>query len=427
MAYTPNPYDATQPIDSVFARTAAAEFRALKLILSTLSGTSSYIGVWSTLTGAVAAGKVVAHSDTLWMALEAILDVTLSEPGVALAWIDTGSVKRAGDTMLGHLNGIAGASGTQMPQAQETAMLATTQFGFRNRLINPFSENQRGLTSVADDAYCLDRWYVLTESGNVTVAQVTDPEVGAPYGIRLTQPDVAAKRLGLAQIIESKHIRQFASSAMNLFARVKLSAATAVRYAIIEHTGTADTVTSDVVNTWASATFTPSNFFIAGVNILKTGTVTPGAATWGSIDDWAALGAGVKNIIIFIWTEDTLIQNGTLEICRPQYEPGVIATQHEWRMDELARCQAYYEILRYRPNGGTALSSLLAAGADYFQWFYKTVKRVAPTITLVSGAWVGGTPTISIGTDSASFLRATGAFNAAGVAGAVALSATAEL
>lgn len=36
MAYTPNPTDVSQPVDSVFASTAAAEFRALKAYLATV-------------------------------------------------------------------------------------------------------------------------------------------------------------------------------------------------------------------------------------------------------------------------------------------------------------------------------------------------------------------------------------------------------
>ena len=41
--------------------------------------------------------------------------------------------------------------------------------------------NQRQATSVADDAYCLDGWYVLTNTGNVTLdpVSVSDPKVGA--------------------------------------------------------------------------------------------------------------------------------------------------------------------------------------------------------------------------------------------------------
>lgn len=268
-----------------------------------------------------------------------------ADSAAAAATFDPASyVPRAGNVaMIGPLSVPAGASGAQAPQAQEVAMLASTQLaGHRNKLINPFTENQRAATSVADDTYCLDRWYVLTESGNVTVAQVTDPESGAPSGIRLTQPDATAKRIGLAQIIESCNIRQHAGQAMNLFARVKLSAGTAIRYAVLEHAGTVDVVTSDVVNNWASTNFTTGNFFIAGLNVVKTGTVTPGAATWGQINDWSALGASVKNVVIFFWTESPLAQNGTLEINRPQYEPGVVATPHEWRLNELTLCQRYY-------------------------------------------------------------------------------------
>ena len=237
----------------------------------------------------------------------------------------------------------AGATGDEVPQAQETYGPKNGQLaGMRNKIINGSGEiNQRALTSVADDTYFIDRFYVLTESGNVNWVQVADPEPGAPFGFRLTQPDATAKRIGFATIIESRNVRQYASQAMNFFARVKLSAGTGIRYAIIEHTGTADVVTSDVVNNWASTTFTPSNFFIAGINILKTDVVTPGAATFGDIDDWAALGASVKNVILFVWSESTLAQNGTLEANRIQYEPGVVATPFEWRMNELQLCLRY--------------------------------------------------------------------------------------
>ncbi|MDO8778110.1 MAG: hypothetical protein Q7K57_57210 [Burkholderiaceae bacterium] len=258
--------------------------------------------------------------------------------------------------------------------------------GNRNKIINPFEINQRGATSVADDAYCLDRWYVLTESGNVTVAQITDPESGAPWAIRLTQPDASAKRMGLAMIIESKDIRAYRSVAMNFAARVKPSFAGNVRYAILEHTGTADVVTSDVVGTWASATFTAGNFFIAGLNILKTGVVAPGAAAYGDISDWSALGASCNNIILFVWTESTQAQNATLELNRPQYEPGVVRTPQEWRLKELAICQRYYEKIDY------ASYWLSGIGASLVAFYgpmiaYAVTKRVTPlSITLPAAA-----------------------------------------
>jgi Major tropism determinant N-terminal domain len=253
-------------------------------------------------------------------------------------------VSKAGDTMTGPLSVPAGASGAQVPRAQEVAMLSSTQLaGSRNALTNGSGEiNQRRRTSVTDGQYFIDRWYVLTESGSVTVAQVSDPEVGAPYGWRLTQPDASPKRMGFAQITRSQDIRHRASAMMVLSARLKMSVAGNIRFAVLEHTGTADVVPRDVVNNWASTTYTAGNFFAAGFNVIDTGVIAPGAATWGTLAEAASLGAGVKNAIIFVWTESQVAQNVTLEANRVQYEPGSVPTQFEWRCDELQRCQRRY-------------------------------------------------------------------------------------
>lgn len=406
MSYTPNPFETTQPTTDKFVETAAAEFRALKAVVNNLYATINYVGDWASLTGALAAGKTVTHTGTVWFLLTALADVTTSEPGVSADWLDLGNVKRSGDIMTGPLS-VPALNGGQLA-------------GMRNKIINGSGGvNQRGLTSVADDTYFIDRFYALTESGNVTVAQVTDPESGASFGFRLTQPDATAKRIGFATIIESKDIRQYASQAMNFFCRVKLSASTGIRYAIIEHTGTADVVTSDVVNNWASTTFTPSNFFTAGINILKTGVVTPGAATFGDIDDWAVLGASVKNVILFVWSESTLAQNGTLEANRVQFEPGVVATPFEWRHNELALCQRYFFKTfdqAVAPASGAGLQGALfathtAAGGFRVTLTFPVEMRVSPLLasynpgaagnawrSVITGTAFSASPSIGAGT-----------------------------
>lgn len=297
------------------------------------------------------------------------------------AWVTTSvanAVSRGGDTMTGNLN-VPSLNGGQIA-------------GHRNKLINgDFSQNARGLTSVADDTYCLDRWYVLTETGNVTVGTLTDPESGAPWGIRLTQPGATAKRIGFAQIIESKDIRQYASKAMNLSARLRLSTAANIRYAVIEHTGTANVVTSDVVNDWASATFTPSNFFIAGVNIISTGTIAPGAATWGEVSDWDALGADVRNVIVFIWTEGQVAQNVTLDCSRIQYEPGVIATPHEWRINERTLCARYARLNGALSGWSVSTTTLNGLAVD----FGSTPMFSTPAISLLNGVGAGHDPGVA--------------------------------
>jgi hypothetical protein len=238
-----------------------------------------------------------------------------------------------------HLVRVGGAWRQLTPAAQSR--------GFRNRLINSaFAYNQRQATSVADDAYCFDRFYVLTESGSVGVSALTDPEAGRLTGIRLTQPDATAKRIGLAQIVESTDIRDLRSASAAMAARVRCSASQAIRVAILEWTGTADAVTSDIINNWSSSTYTPGNFFIAGVNVIAVGAATPAAATWTDMGPISgSFGASMTNAIVVVWSEAALAQNATLDLDQIQLEAGKVCGPFARRSEseELAACLRFYQ------------------------------------------------------------------------------------
>lgn len=266
-----------------------------------------------------------------------------------------------------------------------------------------FEVNQRGSTSVADDTYFVDRYYILTESGNVTVAQTTDPEDGAPWGIRLTQPDASAKRMGVATIIESKNCRKLRNAVATLAARVKLSTGGALRYAILEHTGTANSVTSDVVNNWSSTNFTASNFFIAGINVLQCGTVTPGAATWGDLAGYGTVGASMNNLICFVWTEAAAAQNVTLDINRFRCVPGAVALPIRFNKNEKQICQQSY--WQSKPGSGDITLHGYAPGAGGLAYrilgLPVTMLSDPHTVNFV-GIWAGsnvtGNPTVGVAT-----------------------------
>src|SRR5262245_57572288 len=95
----------------------------------------------------------------------------------------------------------------------------------RNLLINGgFLVWQRGSssTSTVDDTYCLaDRWYVLTQTAAVNVSQIDAPENGARYGLRLSQAQSAAQRMGIAQIIETKNCTDSRGDSVALSGRVR--------------------------------------------------------------------------------------------------------------------------------------------------------------------------------------------------------------
>ncbi len=219
--------------------------------------------------------------------------------------------------------------------------------GFKNRLLNgAFRFNQRALASNADDTYCLDGFYVLTQTGAIAASQLTDPENGAPNGIRLTQSQVSAQRMGLGQIIESANCRDLRGASVVVSGRVRLSTSANVRYAILEWTGTVDAPTSDVVNDWTSGTYTAGNFFVSTTtNVLAVGSVACAANTWRDLTALVATcGASMNNLIVVAWTEGTAAQNVTLDFNRLQLEPGAKATIFETMPVgvEYERCLRYY-------------------------------------------------------------------------------------
>ena len=274
----------------------------------------------------------------------------------------------------------------------------------KNRLINGnFAINQRQATSVADDAYCLDRWYVLTETGNVTVAQMTDVESGTATSIKLTQPDATPKRIGLAQIMESINCRDLQGAAVQFSGKLKCSLSQPVRFAIVGNSGSADVQTSDLVGNWSSTNYSNNNFFQGATWPYGVGTITPTAATWTNFSVTATLGY-TNNFSVFVWTEGTLAQNGTLELARMAFKPGIEIVHGQSHMhfdiaSELVACQRYYE---KSYNQGIAPGTATNTGIVYFMSNgtnhlecvpFKVTKRGTPNVTLynpnsgASGSW----------------------------------------
>lgn len=271
--------------------------------------------------------------------------ITLNDLGRSPVDIFAGS---SGDYKV-YLKDAAGVLiGEADPFSADAAAPIAGGSGFRNLLINgDFSINQRVATSVADDTYCLDGWYVLTETGNVTVAQQALQAFGIPTNIRLTQPDVTAKRMGLAQIVENANCRHLKNSAAVFAGRVRHSVAAPIRYAILAWTGTADAVTSDVVLDWADASFSAGAFFLAAsVTVQAVGVLNPTPGTWTDIPAISStLSSSMNNLIVFVWTENVTAQNATLDFARMQVEPGTEASEFETlpRDVQLMHCFRNYQ------------------------------------------------------------------------------------
>jgi hypothetical protein len=311
------------------------------------------------------------------------------------------STNTSGDKLL------SGASSYVVTDLKNLAADLTTAVGplsgFRNRLINGcFRINQRQATSIADDTYCLDRWYVLVQTAAITVARQQDIENGLPYAIRMTQSQASAQRMGLAQIIESANCRELRGSSVVLSARVQCSASTTLRYAILEWTGTADAVTSDVVNDWTSGTFTAGNFFNSTtLTVSATGSTALTANTPASITALTAtLGSSVNNVIVIFWTDSTQAQSVTLDIGKVQLAQGSVAHAFERRpfSAEHALCQRYYSksfALGTAPADNVATDRYAGFAwsgteLDTQRIYFPAIMRIPPAVTAYSGT--NGTP-----------------------------------
>ncbi len=274
-----------------------------------------------------------------------------------------------------------------------------------NLLINggfDFFQRQTPGTNAArsDDTYGPDRWYVLTQTAAINVKrQNTD---GGNY-VTLTQNQAAAQRLGLAQIVESKFSQNYYNKQLRFQCEISANGSTADMFvAILQYNGTADVVTSDVVNNWASTTYTPGNFFISSpLSVLGTSAISlPNDSTFYPVD---VTGTPTENynIIVFVWTANTTSQNVEISIRNAMLSESSMPCNFMPRPfgEELALCQRYYQ-KSYdmdTPPGSTGASGeagmvsvnlavAAATGNPYYTYPMGVEMRAQPTVTIYSPA-----------------------------------------
>lgn len=198
--------------------------------------------------------------------------------------------------------------------------------------------------STGDGAYGMDGWYSLVQTAAVTQSQQAGT-LGARYALRINQDQASAQRMGVAQIIESSDSIPYRGRSVYFQFQAKVSTGTPnVRFAVLEWTGTADSVTKDVVNSWTSGTYTGGNFFVS--SNLTVGVVSSGALSTSFQQftiQYNPVSASCNNLIVFIWTEATAAQNVQLTVTELSLHDGIGI--HNWIPEPvetaLRRCQRY--------------------------------------------------------------------------------------
>jgi hypothetical protein len=283
---------------------------------------------------------------------------------------------------------LSGTNGVTFPDSSLQAA-AASPYVLKNRLLNgSFNIAQRGtsFTSGAnnDDTYNLDRWYVLSDGNDaVDITQTTTVPTGAKYSIGL-DVETVNKKFGIAQIIENVNCYDAIGGNVTLSFQAKVSATTKldnVKCAVIAWSGTADSVTSDIISAWGAEGTNPT--LIANATYENTPAnlnVTTSFATYSvtaNVDT-----ASTANIIVFIWSDVTDTTAGDfLHITNAQLEVGTTATPFERRLynQELANCQRYY--LRYQLAASFAfVGRTLSSNRVQLNFPLRNQMRVTPSL-----------------------------------------------
>lgn len=295
------------------------------------------------------------------------------------------------------------------------AGLDDVQPPYRNRIINgAMNINQiNGTTAVTPTiaGYISDQWaYTCPQASKLTFQQVADAPAGFKYSTKITvaaqYSPVAADNFLFYQPIEGQNIIDWqlgAAGAVTLVTSNWIKGSIAGTYSVVifNTSGTRSYVgTINVTTSWTKVSIT-----LVGDTAGTWTTDNTTGLFWG-ID----LGSGANfNTTAGVWQSGNFrrtsgsvtlvnqVAGSTLNITGVQFEKiptgATQGTDFEWLPydTELKRCERYYEAL----NATFMVSTPYPAGTTQFLYVpFKTTKRATAAHTIVSGNWVGVTPTV---------------------------------
>ena len=241
-----------------------------------------------------------------------------------------------------------------------TRISGTSLTNRRNHIINGgMMVAQRGTSFVSDsefpnsdDAYTLDRFYILSDGNDIV--DVTQTSTVPDEALKSMGLDVetANKKFGIAQIIENENCTGLIGNTVTLSFEAKVSNASKldnIKAAIVSWSGTADSVTSDIISAWGSEGTNPTlisnaTYENTPANLGVTTSFVKYSVT-GTVDT-----SGTNNIVVFIWSDVTDTTAGHfLYITNVQLEKGNSASdfEHKSFQEELSSCQRYYHEGQY--------------------------------------------------------------------------------
>lgn len=306
-------------------------------------------------------------------------------------------------------------SGHTVPNvADDTFALLSNLYNsiYRQALINgAFDVWQRGTSFTPnDDTYTADSWTLLTETNAAwTIARDTDVPDGFIYSAKLSNV-TANNQVALVQFIENINAKKFQNKKVSLsfYAKTIGTEIANLRAAVLSWTGTADSLTSDVIATWAQDGTNPTwatNWTMENTpsNLALTSSYQQFKIENINIDT-----SEMTNLAVVIWVDDGTIASGDdFYITGVQLNVGETALSFQPKSfdDELRACMRYYE--NSYPYGtavgtadgyeqqGIAHAYAFSSSILYPQIIYRVKKRITPTVVFYAVNSPTGSGTIN--------------------------------
>lgn len=238
-----------------------------------------------------------------------------------------------------------------------------------------------------DATWLLDRWCLLSDGNDVVdVQQVANPSGVNAQNYMTSLVATANKKWAYFQIMEAADSAQTGGNNVSLSLQAAYSNVTnlsTLRMGVLEWGGTEDSPTKDCISAWNAAGANPTlaaNWTFASVPVDLALT----AAFVKYKEEAIAVSAGIKNLAVLIWVDDTdCVAGELLWLTQVKLEINDIATDYDDRPYalELQACQRFFEGNNYATSTthvGTGMNTGNNVGFGGF--FYKTTKRITPTI-----------------------------------------------
>lgn len=233
-----------------------------------------------------------------------------------------------------------------------------------------------------DDVFVIDMWNLLVEAGDACdiYQDTADVPAGGRTALKL-ECETADQQFGIVHLIEQKRAQCVIGDVASLSFKIKGNGLAKVRYAVLAWSGTADSVTSDVISAWGSGGTEPS--WAANWTREAIGDVVS-MANWTQIEEAniAIDTASAKNLAVVFWVDDgTISVDDYFSITDVKLEPGDKCTPFvpNGISDELNECS------RFRQR--CAIIAMKANSASNCQTsLWHPTLRAAPTYIFANAA-----------------------------------------